>query len=188
METFNEHHTIGRGYKYDPHLKPSKDPGILQVFTRHLFLINLLLVHNLKEVFHTHFYPNFCSSPSSLLHSNKDCLGMHFLGCSTVDLWIISSQPSLPDLGLTLVLKKEIKLISFLHLNPTVSELNIYNLVKKWTKYFPLILALLNSLWPLSFCLYQEQMLIKLCYVSNFIYWASITNRNMLAKLLTHIN
>lgn len=64
----------------------------------------------------------------------------------------------------------------------------IYNLVKKWTGYFPLNLALLSSLLPLSVCLYQEQTLIEPCYVSNFVYWASITNRNLLVKLLTLIS
>ena len=130
---------------------PQKILGYCKYSPDTYFLLIFSLFITWKRVSIPIFIPIFVHHRFILLHSNKDCLGMHFSGCSTVDLWIISSQPSLPGLGFTLALKKEIKLISFLHLNPAVSELDIYNLVKKWTKYFPLILALLNSLLPLSF-------------------------------------
>lgn len=153
------------------HLKHFKK--ILGTASTHQILIYLLLVHDLKEIFQTHFYPNFHSSPLTLLHKvNKDCLGVSFSGCSTVHLWDITSQASLPDLGFTPVLKMGIKTHMFSSFYSHSLRTHIYNLVKKWTGYFPLTLALLSSLLPLSSCLYQEQTLIDPSYVSNFVYWA----------------
>lgn len=163
---------------------PQKILGYCKYSPDTCFLLIFSLFINWKRISILIFIPIFVHHRSPYCIPTRIALDAFF---RPFHCWPLS-QPSLPDLGFTLVLKKEIKLIRFLHLNPTVSELNIYSLVKKWTKCFPLILALLNSLLPLSFCLYQEQTLIKPCYVSNFVYWASITNRNMLAKLLTHIN
>lgn len=189
METFHQYHGIGRGYNYDLHLKPFKKIWMLQVLIKYSSLIYLLFVHDLEENFQTPFYSNFHSSPFMLLHkANKDCLGVSFSGCSAVHLWDISSQASLPVLGCTLVLKMGIKTHMFSSFESHSLRTYIYNLVKKGSEYFPLTLALLNSLFPLSSCQCQEQTLIEASFVSNFVYWASITNRNLLVKLLTLVS
>lgn len=130
---------------------PLKNSEVLKVLIRYSFLIYLLLSHDLKEIFQTRFYANFHSSPLTLLHkANKDCLSLSFSGCSAVHLWDITSRLASLIWISHLCWKWESKLICFLHLISTVSEL-IFTIW--WRNELDIFLWLWLS-WA-HYCLFQ---------------------------------